>query len=69
MKKTLIEVKTRKYTISIIFCNYVDKYHPTQAFRFSQKNVDISQDGAIQYLPLYLLDTILDHEKGIFSNE
>lgn len=62
---TPIEVKAGKHTASKAFCNYVDKYHPAQAFRFSQKNVGISHDGVIQYLPLYLLDTILDHEKEI----
>lgn len=64
-KITPIEVKAGKHTTSKAFNNFVNKYHPTNAFRFSQKNIGISHDGAIQYLSLYMLDIILEHEEGI----
>lgn len=64
-KITPIEVKAGKHTTSKAFHNFVNKYHPTNAFRFSQKNIGIAHDGAIQYLPLYMLDIMLEHEEGI----
>lgn len=66
---TPIEVKAGKHTTSKAFRNYVNRYRPTYAFRFSQKNIGISSEDAIQYLPLYLLDIIVEHEQGIdFDN-
>lgn len=62
---TPIEVKAGKHTASKAFCNFVKKYQPNHAFRFSQKKIGISQDGVIQYLPLYLLDIILEHKEPL----
>ena len=62
---TPIEVKAGKHTASIAFSNFVKKYQPAHAYRFSQKNVGISSDGFIQYLPLYLLEILLEQEKEI----
>lgn len=64
---TPIEVKAGKHTASKAFCNYVKKYQPKQAFRFSQKNFGISKDGVIQYVPLYILDIFLHHETEIIK--
>lgn len=62
---TPIEVKSSKHTRSKSFNNYVAKYQPKKAFRFSSKNVGISTDGSQVYVPLYLLETILYNEKEI----
>lgn len=62
---TPIEVKSSKHTRSKSFNNYVAKYQPKKAFRFSSKNVGISSDGSQVYVPLYLLETIFYNEKEI----
>lgn len=64
---TPIEVKAGKHTASKAFCNYVKKYQPKQAFRFSQKNFGNSRDDVIQYVPLYILDIFLHHETEIIK--
>lgn len=62
---TPIEIKAAKNTISRAFCNFINRYKPDTAFRFSQKNMGIASDGNIQYLPLYLLEIVLENEKAI----
>lgn len=64
-----IEVKGGKHTASKAFMNFVRKQNPKKAFRFSLKNVGISQDGQILYLPLYLLESVLAHETAIDFHE
>lgn len=62
---TPIEIKAGLNTASRSFKNFVEKYNPNHAFRFSQKNVGISKEGNIIYLPLYLLEILLEHEVPI----
>lgn len=62
---TPIEIKGGKHTASKSFMNFVKKYNPKQAFRFSQKNIGISEEGSVLYLPIYLLEIVLDHEKEL----
>lgn len=62
---TPIEVKAGKHTTSRAFQNFVNKYSSKYAFRFSKKNVGITSEGNIRYLPLYMLETIITHEKEI----
>lgn len=62
---TPIEIKTGLNTTSRSFRNFVEKYKPIHAFRFSQKNVGISKESNIVYLPLYLLEILLEHEVPI----
>ncbi|NBK98292.1 MAG: DUF4143 domain-containing protein [Erysipelotrichia bacterium] len=62
---TPIEVKAGKHTTSKAFNNFVNKHNPSFAFRFSAKNVDISKNNNIKYLPLYLLENVLENEKEI----
>lgn len=62
---TPIEIKAGLNTASKSFKNFVEKYKPIHAFRFSQKNIGIAKEGNIVYLPLYLLEILLEHEVPI----
>ena len=62
---TPIEIKADLNTASKSFKNFVEKYKPIHAFRFSQKNIGIAKEGNIVYLPLYLLEILLEHEVPI----
>lgn len=64
---TPLEIKASTHTASRSFNNFVNKYKPIHAFRFSSKNIGISQDQSIHYLPLYLLETVLSNEKDVFD--
>ncbi len=65
---TPIEVKAAKHTGSVAFNNFIKKYEPKKAFRFSKKNIGIAQENAVYYLPLYLLEIVLEHEKSLFDH-
>ena len=62
---TPIDIKAGLNTASKSFKNFVEKYKPIHAFRFSQKNIGIAKEGNIVYLPLYLLEILLEHEVPI----
>lgn len=62
---TPIEIKGGKHTTSKSFSNFVNKYLPKKAFRFSQKNIGISEEKNISFLPLYLLELVIEHENEI----
>ena len=48
---TPIDIKAGLNTASKSFKNFVEKYKPIHAFRFSQKNIGIAKEGNIVYLP------------------
>ncbi len=63
---TPVEVKSSKHTTSISFNNFVKKYSPEKAFRFSKKNIGYSESEKIYFIPFYLMEFVLKQEKSIF---
>jgi len=49
-----IEIKSSYNTKSKSLNNYIEKYHPSYAYKFSTNNVAILPNGSINY-PLYIL--------------
>lgn len=58
-----LEVKAGKNTRSISFNHFVEKYNSQIAIRFSKKNISVKDN--ILYLPLYLLEFVLELEDRI----
>lgn len=59
-----LEIKAGRNTVSKSFTNFVEKYNSQYAFRLSQKNIGTSKEK-VSYVPLYMLDMLLDQEKEI----
>ena len=57
-----IEVKGGLHTKSTSFNNFIKNHDCKKAFRFSKKNVGISDDGIVSYLPYYALEWIIEDE-------
>ncbi|MEJ8737481.1 AAA family ATPase [Erysipelotrichaceae bacterium HCN-30851] len=60
-----IEVKAGRNTASISFKNFIHKYEPKYAFRFSQKNIGKDDANNVCYFPLYAIDFVLENEGRI----
>ncbi len=63
-KVTPIEVKSSRNTVSTSFNNFIKKYNPSLALKFSQKNIGENSRN-VRYYPLYTLEFILNKEKPI----
>ena len=63
-KVTPIEVKSSRNTVSTSFNNFIKKYNPSLALKFSQKNIGENSQN-VHYYPLYTLEFILNKEKPI----
>lgn len=59
-----LEIKAGRNTASKSFTNFVDKYNSPYAFRLSQKNIGTNKEN-VSYVPLYMLEMLLDQEKEI----
>ncbi len=59
-----LEIKAGRNTVSKSFTNFVDKYNSPYAFRLSQKNIGTNKEN-VSYVPLYMLEMLLDQEKEI----
>lgn len=59
-----LEIKEGRNTVSKSFTNFVDKYNSPYAFRLSQKNIGTNKEN-VSYVPLYMLEMLLDQEKEI----
>ena len=59
-----LEIKAGRNTVSKSFTNFVEKYNSQYAFRLSQKNIGTSKEK-VSYVPLYMLEMLLDQEKEI----
>lgn len=59
-----LEIKAGRNTVSKSFTNFVEKYNSQYAFRLSQKNIGTSKEN-VSYVPLYMLEMLLDQEKEI----
>ncbi len=59
-----LEIKAGRNTVSKSFTNFVEKYNSQYAFRLSQKNIGMSKEK-VNYVPLYMLEMLLDQEKEI----
>ncbi|MDO5811498.1 MAG: AAA family ATPase [Bacillota bacterium] len=57
-----LEIKAGRNTVSKSFTNFVDKYNSQYAFRLSQKNIGTNKEN-VSYVPLYMLEMLLDQEK------
>ena len=57
-----LEIKAGRNTVSKSFTNFVDKYNSPYAFRLSQKNIGTNKEN-VSYVPLYMLEMLLDQEK------
>lgn len=61
---TPLEIKSGKNTVSKSFTHFVREWKPKYAFRLSQKNIGENSLN-IQYIPLYLLEFLLQEEKSL----
>ena len=59
-----LEIKAGRNTVSKSFTNFVEKYNSQYAFCLSQKNIGTSKEK-VSYVPLYMLEMLLDQEKEI----
>lgn len=50
---TPLEVKGGLHTRSKSFNNFIKNHNSTRAYRFSSKNIGISEDGVTLYMPMY----------------
>ena len=64
---TPIEVKANKHTASRSFNNYIDKYQPKYAFKFSKKNVGYEKTRNLNLYPLYALEFVLENESDVLD--
>ena len=62
---TPFEVKSSIKTSSISFNNFIDKEKPKKSFRISMKNMGKDEVRNVHYIPLYLLELLLDHESTL----
>lgn len=58
---TPVEIKARRGNASS-FNRFMNKYQCPLGFKFSFKNVHYDTEKHIVYLPIYLLESVLDHE-------
>ena len=59
---TPIEVKGGFHTRSTSFAKFVKNHKCADAFRFSKKNVGISDDGVTKYLPVYSMEWTFENK-------
>lgn len=62
---TPIEIKARRGNASS-FTKFMNQYQCPLGFKFSLKNVHYDDEKHIIYLPIYLLESVLSHEKKNF---
>lgn len=55
---TPIEVKSGIRTKSKSFDNFIANHNSASAFRFSRKNIGVSEDGITKYIPLYAAEWV-----------
>jgi len=62
-----IEVKSPFHTQSISLNNFIKKYNSKKTFHFSMKNIGVSAKNVVEFLPLYLLQMVLENEESLLD--
>ena len=65
---TPVEIKSGRHTTSTSLNNYITRYKPQQAFRFSVKNIGLDSERNVVFYPLYTMEFVLENEKIPFQH-